>query len=52
MLRHEPGACAGCGGGLGGTPEVGVERRQVFDLPLIRVRVTEHSSPGRPARYG
>jgi transposase len=42
VLRHEPGACAGCGGGLAGAVEVGVERRQVFDLPPIRVRVIEH----------
>jgi transposase len=41
-LRHEPDACAGCGGGLADAPEVGVERRQVFDLPPITVRVTEH----------
>jgi len=41
-LRHEPGACAGCGGDLADAPEVGVERRQVFDLPPITVRVTEH----------
>ena len=41
-LRHEPGPCGGCGGDLAGAPEVGVERRQVFDLPPITVRVTEH----------
>jgi transposase len=41
-LRHEPGACAGCGGDLADAPEIGVERRQVFDLPPITVRVTEH----------
>ena len=29
--RHEPGSCAGCGAGLADAPEVGVERRQVFD---------------------
>jgi transposase len=40
--RHEPGSCSGCGAGLAGAPEVGVERRQVFDLPPITVRVTEH----------
>ena len=40
--RHEPGACSGCGAGLAGALEVGVERRQVFDLPPITVRVTEH----------
>jgi transposase len=41
-VRHEPGSCDGCGSGLADGPEVGVERRQVFDLPPIRVRVTEH----------
>jgi transposase len=42
ILRHEPGPCGGCGADLGGAPQVGVERRQVFDLPPIQVRVTEH----------
>lgn len=41
-VRHEPGRCWGCGGGLSGAAGAGVERRQVFDLPEIRVRVTEH----------
>ncbi len=41
-LRHEPGPCAGCGVDLAGAPEVGVQRRQVFDLPPMTVRVTEH----------
>jgi transposase len=41
-LRHEPGRCGGCGGDLADAPQVGLERRQVFDLPPIRVRVTEH----------
>ena len=40
--RHEPGPCTGCGASLIGAPEVGMERRQVFDLPPITVRVTEH----------
>jgi transposase len=42
VLRHEPGPCGGCGGDLSGAAQVGVERRQVFDLPPITVRVTEH----------
>jgi transposase len=41
-LRHEPGSCGGCGADLADAPEVGVERRQVFDLPPMRVRVIEH----------
>ncbi len=41
-LRHEPGPCTGCGADLANAPEVGVERRQVFDLPPMTVRVTEH----------
>lgn len=40
-LRHEPGPCAGCGADLTAL-EVGVERRLVYDLPPITVRVTEH----------
>jgi transposase len=39
---HEPDRCGGCGAGLAGTPQVGLERRQVFDLPPIAVRVIEH----------
>ena len=42
LRRHEPGPCAGCGGDLSGAPQVGVERRQVFDLPPMSVRVLEH----------
>jgi transposase len=40
--RHEPGACVDCGARLAGTEQVGVERRQVFDLPPMRVQVIEH----------
>jgi hypothetical protein len=32
-LRHEPGPCEACGADLVDALEVGVERRQVFDLP-------------------
>ena len=41
-LRHEPGPCSGCGADLADAPEVGVQRRQVFDLPPTTVHVTEH----------
>ncbi|MCA1674122.1 MAG: DUF6444 domain-containing protein, partial [Actinobacteria bacterium] len=42
IIAHEPGCCRGCGDGLGGAPEVGREHRQVFDIPPISVRVSEH----------
>jgi hypothetical protein len=37
-MRHEPGPCSGCGADLADAPEVGVERRQVFDLPPMTVQ--------------
>jgi transposase len=51
-LRHEPGPCAECGADLAGAPEVGVERRQVFDLPPMTVRVTEHRLVARRCGCG
>ena len=42
VLRHEPRACGGCGSGLDGAAQVGVRRRQVFDIAPIAVRVVEH----------
>jgi transposase len=50
--RHEPGGCGGCGAGLADAPEVGVERRQVFDLPPISVRVIEHQLIARRCLCG
>ena len=41
-ITHEPPACCGCGAGLADAAVVGVERRQVFDLPPVRIEVTEH----------
>ena len=51
-LRHEPGPCSGCGADLMEAPEVGMERRQVFDLPPITVRVTEHQLIERRCECG
>jgi transposase len=42
VVEHRPGVCAGCRAGLAGAPVVGVVRRQVFDVPPVRLRVTEH----------
>src|SRR4030095_2860934 len=40
--RHEPHACAGCGGGLAGAPVVGVDFRQVFDLAAVGLGGSAH----------
>ena len=50
--RHEPGPCTGCGASLAGAPEVGMERRQVFDLPPMTVRVVEHQLIARRCACG
>jgi transposase len=42
QVTHEPGGCADCGRPLAGRPITGVERRQQFDLPPVKVEVTEH----------
>ncbi|PYC86607.1 hypothetical protein C7C46_05720 [Streptomyces tateyamensis] len=39
---HRPANCADCGEGLGGRASAGFARRQVFDVPLVSVAVTEH----------
>lgn len=50
--RHEPHACAGCGGDLAGARVVGVESRQVFDLPPIALEVTQHDLVARQCSCG
>lgn len=42
VVWHSPECCAGCGADLDVAPVEGSERRQVFDLPEIRLRVVEH----------
>jgi transposase len=39
---HEPGCCAGCQRPLRNRPITGVERRRQFDIPPLKVEVTEH----------
>jgi transposase len=51
-IRHEPQTCCGCGAGLGDAPQVGMERRQVFDLPPVRIEVTEHQLISRACGCG
>jgi len=50
--RHEPGCCGRCGADLAGRPVTGVERRQVFDLPPLSVKVTEHQLIERECACG
>jgi transposase len=52
QVRHEPGCCEGCGAVLSGRPVTGVERRQVFDLPPMKVTVTEHQLIERECACG
>jgi len=42
VVVHEPVCCGGCGAGLADARRSGCSRRQVFDLPPVTVRVTEH----------
>ena len=47
VVAHRPVACGGCGGDLTLAPVVGVEARQVFDLPEVRLWATEHRAERR-----
>ncbi len=52
VIRHEPSCCHGCGSDLSGAKEVDCSRRQVFDIPPIKVHVTEHQIISRRCRCG
>lgn len=52
VIHHAPSSCSSCGSGLDDAEVVGTERRQVFDLPEIRLVVTEHVSERRRCRCG
>jgi transposase len=51
VVRHAPRRCP-CGRSLRRAPVTSVEVRQVFDLPEIRLRVTEHRIEHRGCRCG
>jgi transposase len=42
VVGHRPLTCTRCSAALAGQPERIGERRQVFDLPPLRMQVTEH----------
>lgn len=52
VLRHEPRCCRGCGRDLRRGTQAGVECRQVFDIPPVSVRVTEHQLIAKRCRCG
>jgi transposase len=41
---HAPTICAGCGGSLTDAPVLTKDRRQVFELPPLKLVVTEHQA--------
>ncbi|MCA1842981.1 MAG: IS66 family transposase [Actinobacteria bacterium] len=47
-----PERCTSCGADLGDAEVVGTERRQVFDLPEVRLSVTEHRAESRRCSCG
>ena len=42
IVDHTVTQCAGCGHDLSGQQALGIERRQVFDIPPIKIQVCEH----------
>lgn len=52
VRTHAPTGCNGCGADLAGAPVVGVETRQVFDLPVIELIAIEHRAQRRRCGCG
>jgi transposase len=52
VVSHAPASCTSCGSGLDDAEVVDTERRQVFDLPEIRLVVTEHIVERRRCQCG
>jgi transposase len=52
VVWHAPGRCGGCGADLADAPVVGVEARQVFDLPPLRLLASEHRAERRRCGCG
>lgn len=51
-VLHSPDRCGGCGVSLAEAPVVGIERRQVIELPAVGVEVVEHQAESRRCRCG
>ena len=52
IVDHFPGVCEGCQGDLSDGEDVGHLARQVFDLPEIRLRSSEHRAHTRRCACG
>ncbi|MGI8448571.1 MAG: IS66 family transposase [Streptosporangiaceae bacterium] len=52
VVAHPPMCCGACGKDLGGAEVVGEVRRQVLDIPEIRVRVIDHVAERRRCGCG
>ena len=52
IIDHAPQRCHGCDASLGDADVVGVARRQVFDIPPLRLSVTEHRAQRRRCGCG
>lgn len=52
VIGHRPERCAGCGAELTGARLVGEQARQVFELPPVRLLVSEHRAERRRCGCG
>ena len=52
VVVHPPICCGACGEDLGGAEVVGEVRRQVLDIPEIRIRVIDHVAQRRRCSCG
>jgi transposase len=52
VVEHVPDRCGGCGADLADAPVVGVQVRQVFDTPQLRLGVAEHRAERRRCACG
>lgn len=44
VVRHEVKECKGCGANLEKTSLIGKEKRQVYEIPPIKIEITEHQA--------
>lgn len=52
LIVHAPETCAHCAASLSDGENVGVAKRQVFDIPIPRLEVTEHQVIDKRCRCG